>query len=163
MADQVVSVAIATSKDNPAAITAKMAELMKTKYFPMPRVETKGPFGVTIVAFPGREWIPQGPNFIKEKYTGAVVNLNQEAIAALQAEAPRQDVVAVVKNDAGETSHVWVDQSALQAAGGNLDALKTNLNQVMASPSGGLDAKKVLIAGGVAVGLYWLFTRRGHR
>jgi hypothetical protein len=50
----------------PAMMAATMEELLATKY-------------------PAPDWVRQGPNFVKNTRTGAVVNLNQEAMKIIEA------------------------------------------------------------------------------
>ncbi len=140
VADSVVSIRKVTDKVNPAAVEDTIAKLVAAKY-------------------PPPDWVKQGPNFIKSMSTGEVVNLNQEATEILQANPIREDALAVVQSDDGTEQSVWIDQVAVQAAGGDLGQVARNL-QATLSPA--FNPKMILIIGAGLVGVYFL-TRRGKR
>ncbi len=131
---EVISVNKSMDPLNPAAMTDVIEKLVAAKYG-------------------SPDWTRQGPNFIANKVTGQVINLNQEATSILEDAPVRQDAIAVVKTDSGDHQIIWVDQTALQAAGGDLQVLKKNLNETL---SPGLTPMTwALILGGGAF-IYWM-------
>jgi hypothetical protein len=100
-------------------------------------------------------WVRQGPNFIKNQTTGEVVNLNQVATASLEA-APRTDAVAVVQKDDGTHEKVFVTEDAVKAVGGDLVALKNQVQKTLVATS---VPTWVWVAGGAAV-LFLLVRRK---
>ncbi len=130
---EVVSVNKTKDPLNPAAMSDTIEKLVAAKYS-------------------SPDWVRQGPNFIVNKVTGETVNLNQEATAALINEPVRDDVVAVVADDTGAHSMIWVDQSALHAAGNDLQVLKANLNTTLKTPMS--KTTVLLLVGGAALLLY---------
>jgi hypothetical protein len=143
MADQVLGVNLVHSADNPAAIQEAYDKLRAEKY-------------------PAPDWVQQGPNFVQSQLTGQVVNLNQEAIALLQAGPTRNDAVALVQKDDGSQQSIFIPQSAVAAVGGNMQTLSQNLqqslNQAAAQAGKGINPVILLAGGGV---LLYLVLRRG--
>ncbi len=135
---EIISINKSQDPTNPAAMADVIEKLIAAKY-----------------ASP--DWVRQGPNFIVNKTSGQAVNLNQEASDILQDQPLRQDTVAVVQNDDGAHEVIWVDQSALQAAGGDLQVLKKNLNATL-QPGMSPVTMALLLAG--AVGLVWVLGKK---
>jgi len=117
MADEVIRVSKVTIKDNEAAMTEKIAQLVAAKY--------TGPY-----------WSPVGTNWMKDLRTGEMINLVMEATDILQKEGPRMDAVAVVMTPEGEEKRVWIPQDAVKAVGGDMKVLKENLQKVLSEGSG---------------------------
>jgi len=113
MADTVLRVSTVDIVDNPAAVEEKINQLIAANYS-------------------GPDWVRHGPNWMVNSVTGEDVNLNQQAIAILQSEPPRQDAVAIVRDgETGEEKRLWVNQDAVKAAGGNMFILRDNLQAVL--------------------------------
>jgi NTP pyrophosphatase (non-canonical NTP hydrolase) len=117
MSDTVISVQRATQIDNNAAMMEKMDELIAAHYS-------------------GPAWERQGPNWMVNRESGEAVNLNMEAIKALQAEGPRMDAMATVETAEGERKQVFIPQDAVIAVGGDMKVLKNNLQKVLSEGSG---------------------------
>lgn len=139
MGDQVISVRKSGDKANPAAMEDVINKLVATKY-------------------PPPAWVRQGPNWATNKETGEAVNLNQEATEILLNNPLREDVIAVVEKDTGEHEVLWVDQTAVVAAGGNLDVVRENLQKVIGGA--GMSGKTLMIIGLAGVAVFVVMRRR---
>lgn len=128
----VLRVSLVHNKDNPAAVEQKIQELIVAKYS-------------------GDGWVRAAPSFMDNKLTGESVNLFNEAYAILEQEGDRNDAVAVVQSPDGEERHLFVHQDAVEAAGGDLQILKTNLQEVLGPVSGFGVPKWVYYAGGAVL------------
>ncbi len=144
MADEVVGIRRVTDKLNPAAMEDVINKLIASTY-------------------PAPAWVRQGPNYTKNAATGEVVNLNQEATKILEANPLREDVQAVVAKEDGSHEVLWIDETAVKQAGGDLNIVKANL-QAALSPV--FSTKTLIISAGVVVGLvvmYRTMKKRGAR
>ncbi len=140
MAETVISIRKNTDYINPAAMEDTITKLVAAKYS-------------------GPDWVRQGVNWIKNKATGETVNLNQEATDILNANPPREDVVAVVEKADGAHEVVWIDQTALKAAGGDISVVRRNLEATLSSPI----PWALILAGGAGVAAVVYFTRKSGR
>lgn len=144
MGDTVLRVSKTNILDNPAAMAEKISALVEALYS-------------------GPEWQRQGPNFIANKSTGEVVNLNQAAIALLQEEGPREDAIAVIATPEGEEKRVFVNQDAVKAAGGDMRVLAANLQTVLSENPLKSIPPWAWIAAAAGVGYLVLRPRRASR
>lgn len=142
MAEQVISIRKNTDYINPAAMEDTINKLLAAKY-------------------PPPDWVRQGVNWAKNTKTGEMANLNMEATEVLNSNPPRDDVIAVVEKADGAHEVVWIDQTALKAAGGDLTVVRRNLENTLKSAP---IPWTLILAGGAGVAAVMYFAgRRGHR